>query len=225
MAYAGDGTSGSPVFAVALALRQYLETLWSSPLGDVELEGIDLDIDVAAEARMYRLEALFYDRGPVAPGETLQVRCLLRQHGGGTLLRTLEIEIPKGLTEAGPLLLTAGSPARVENTVGRPLSRRLQSSVDVESVVRTLSDVRSAHRLTAALYRPAPTVVHRGASYSELPPTAERLLSLASPSIASRRPRASPVATAELELDGPLTGGVTIRLSLNPDLDPQEETR
>jgi len=223
MAYAGDGTSGSPVFAVAVALRQYLETLWNSPLGDVEIEGIDLDIDVAAEARMYRLEALFYDRGPVAPGEMLEVRCLLRQHGGGTLLRTLQIEIPEGLTEAGPLLLTAGSPDRVESAVGRPLSRRLQSSVDVESVVRTLSDVRSAHRLTAALYRPALTIVHRGASYSELPSTAERLLSLASPSLASRRPRASQLATAEIELDGPLSSGVTIRLSLNPDLDPQEE--
>jgi hypothetical protein len=66
------------------------------------------------------------------------------------------------------------------------------------------------------LHRPARGVVSRGADYSGLPPTAERLLGLDAPGRTTPRARPLTLAQAEVELDGPVEGGASVELELAP---------
>ena len=104
----------------------------------------------------------------------------------------------------------------------RPIEERVKSAADLEGMVRALGQRRGAQRLTAVLFRRSGSVVSRGAEYGPLPPTAERLLASRSSAGASQRSPVSLLAREEIELDGPLEGGLAVRLRLDPGLGPEE---
>lgn len=93
-------------------------------------------------------------------------------------------------------------------------------------MIVALGEMRSSHRLVAVLFRSRPGVVSRGAAYDRLPPTAVRLLAAGDTSPRNdRRLRISPLAVAELELDGPVEGGRTESLRIDAGLEKKETDR
>ena len=64
------------------------------------------------------------------------------------MTEALTLTIPEDLERGTTLELTVGSPLHVDKVLGHPLARRLHTAEDVDSVIRVLSDLRSAHRLT-----------------------------------------------------------------------------
>jgi len=216
LSFAGDGPADHalPLASRVLAL---LNTLWTSPLGEVEVERIDVEVEVSDEPASYQLESLVYDRGEVRPGQTLDIGCVLRRRRGETLTRTLSIRIPEPLVGRDDLMLAIGPPEQIEVALGRPALRRLQTATELEGVVRALTGQRGSQRLSAVIYQRTPGVVSRGESYESLPPSAERLLGSLANLGDRHRMRVAPLATAELELDGPLSGGLQVRLRLAPD--------
>jgi hypothetical protein len=226
MAFAG--TPGSdPSLLVAATVFSTLRGLWNSPLEEVVVEALELELDVRAGATSYRVENVHYDRGRLEPGETLRVRCILREHRGETVVRELSLRLPENLPPRGRLTLAVGSPAAVDLALGNPLARRLQTARDLAAVLDALADERSAHRLTAVVYERGGAVVARGVAWAELPPTAEHLLSRDRPpaSNGSIRPLVSPLARSEVELDGPVEGGRQLRLGIERGVAAEEEAR
>jgi hypothetical protein len=192
----------------------------------VVVEGLDVAIDVKTEPVSYRVESVHYDRGRLRPGETLQVRCVLREHRGETVTRELSLPLPEQLPRRGTLTLAVSSPAGINQALGNPLARRLRTARNMRAVIDALVDQRSAHRLTAVVYERGGAVVSRGVAFSELPPTAEKLLSLAAPTAQrNARPLVSPLGRAEVELDGPVEGGVQVRLKIERGFGTEEEER
>jgi hypothetical protein len=223
MAFAG--TRGvNPGLAVAGTLYALLQGLWSNPIGEVVVEGIDLTMEIRTEPVSYRVESLQYDRGRLQPGQTLDVRCVLREHRGDTLTRELSLRLPEHLPPAGQLVLAVGSPPGLNQALGNPLARRLASATDMRAVIEALAGQRSAHRLTAVVYAQGGAVVSRGTAYTELPPTVERLLSLETQAGRDprQRPLVSPLAQAEVEMDGPIEGGKQIRLKIERGFTTEE---
>jgi hypothetical protein len=214
MAFSG-AQGADPGLAVAGALYSTLEGLWVNPLEEVTVVGMSLALDVRIDPVSYRVESVHYDRGRLRPGETLKVRCVLREHRGETVTRDLSVPLPETLPARGGLTLAVSSPAGIDQVLGNPRARRLSTARDLRTVIGALADQRSAHRLTAVVYEPGRAVVSRGVAYSELPPTAERLLSAGNRRATGRaRPLVSPLARAEVELDGPVEGGKQIRLRI-----------
>jgi len=221
-AFAHEGAP-DPTLAVAGAVQQLLGVLWTNELSTVDVRSMAFDVEVDPEVLRYRVEDLHYARGPLRPGETLAVTCVLRRFRGETETRELRLMIPDGLTADTQLTLVVGPPAQVERTLGQPLAGRLRSATDLASVVRTLNDIESSHRLTAALVRGATGVVSRGEVYESLPPTAERLLGANGSKRPAARTRVARLDTDVVELDGPVEGGVAIRLKLDGDLPLEAE--
>ena len=208
--------AGDPSLAVAGQLFGTMLRLWDNPFQQVEIEGIELSVDVQRQPISYRVENIHYDRGPLHPGQTLTVQCVLREHRGETVTRELSFALPEQLPRSGTLTLAVSNPAGIEQALGRPLSRRLGSVGDLRSLVRALSDLRSNHRLTGVIFEPGGAVVARGMAYTELPPTAAKLLSLrATPRDRKAGPLVSPLSRAEIELAGPVHGGGQIRLRID----------
>jgi hypothetical protein len=220
-----SGSQGiDPGLAVAATLFSILRGLWDNPFDEVVVEGLDVALDVRAEPVSYRVESLHYDRGKLLPGELLTVRCLLREHRGRTVTRELSLQLPEQLPSRGKLTLAVGSPGAIDLALGNLLARRLRTARDLRAVIDALADQRSAHRLTAVVYERGGAVVSRGMAYSELPPTAERLLSLGTRTAQrAARPLVSPVARAEVALDGPVEGGRQIRLMIDRGFGARED--
>lgn len=222
IAQAGGGTV-DPALAVAAELQTTLSALWSNRFATPRLEAIELDVEVQPEVRRYRVEGLRYDRGPLRPGQIFELQCVLGRYRGETVTKTLRVRLPRSFAGMDTLLLAVGPPAEIERALGRPITERVNSAADLDALVRALGERRGAQRLTAALYRSAGTVVSRGAEYGALPPTAERLLASRSSGGASKRTPVALLWREEVELDGPVEGGLAVRLRIDPNLGPDEE--
>jgi hypothetical protein len=222
MAFSGV-EAGDPGLAVANQLFRTMSGLWTNPFQAVEVERIELSVDVQRQAIGYRVENVHYDRGPLRPGQELTVQCVLREHRGDTVIRQLTFELPEKLPRSGTLTLAVSNPSGIEQLLGNPLARRLRSAGDLGALVRALSERQSDHRLSGVIYQPGGTVVARGLAFTELPPTAAKLLSLKATSRdRNRGPLVSPLSRAEVEMDGPVQGGGTIRLRLDRGFGTEE---
>ena len=73
------------------------------------------------------------------------------------------------------------------------------------------------------LARRAESVVSRGAEYDQLPPTAARLLTTRSAAGGGKKSTVSLLSRDEVLLDGPVGGGLAIRLEVDPGLGADEE--
>jgi hypothetical protein len=222
MAFAGDGAA-NPSIAVAQTLMQLLAQLWTNPFSSPEVQGIELEVEVQPEAHLYKVESLRYDRGPLRPGQTLEVQCTLEKYRGEQVTESFELQIPRGLPRGTMLTLAVGPPEKVDQALGRPIVERLRSARDLPSAIRALSALKSSHRLTAVLFREAGGVVSRGAAYEQLPPTAAHLLATRSATDATARTKYSSMARFEIEMNGPVEGGLAVRLLVDSNLEAEEE--
>jgi hypothetical protein len=213
MAFAGDANFNASL-GVAGELLQTLGNLWRNPFSEVEIEALDLAVEVRPEEVRYKLEELQYDRRPLRPGEQLQVRCVLSKYRGERITRVLTLSVPSDVHASREVGLVVGNPEQVDRALGQPLQQRLRSVTDLASLVRVLGDQGSAHRLRAVMHEPGHAVVSRGVTYDELPPTAERLLTVPPGVVTPGRPRryVSELGASELMLDGPLEGVLHVRL-------------
>ena len=114
MSFAGD----APALSVANNMNAILTGLSRNPFAELEIEGIDVDVEVRPEVIRYRLEGLRYDRGGVRPGEKLEIGCLLRRYRGETEVRTLVVDVPEALVEGAELHLLVGPPSQVDRAWG-----------------------------------------------------------------------------------------------------------
>jgi hypothetical protein len=222
MAFAGEGAPPAGL-AIAVALQTRLVELWSNPFTFPEVEGLELVVEVTPEVHRYRLDAMHYDRGPLQAGQTLEVQCLLRKYRGDTRTETLRLQVPPGLADGTALTLAVGSPAQIDRALGRQINARMQSARDLGSTLKALGEIRSAHRLTAVLFSKGGAVVSRGAAFEQLPPTAEHLLATRSAAGGRSRKAVSSLARTEVELDGPVEGGLAVKLLVDSDLEAEKK--
>jgi hypothetical protein len=217
MAYSGAGGI-NPGLALATHLAALLRSVWDNPLGEVDVESIEIEVAVTPEILSYRVEGLVYDRGPVRPGERLELRCVLAQYQSATTTKQLTVTVPADLTHSENLILAVGPPALVDRSLEDPFAKRVRSAKDLASVVRTLGELRSPNRLVAVLYQRAEGVVSRGKALADLPPTVAHLLSVGGASAHANRTRVAVLSRSEIELDGPVFGGIVAHLKLDAAL-------
>lgn len=206
---------GDPALQLASTIFATLQSLYSNPLEEPTVLAIEASVDFQNELKSYRVEELLYDRMLLEAGRPLTVTAVIRGHRGARSHHQFELDLPQPLPRDGSLILAVGSPSGVDGVLGGLLLRRLESATDLDAVVGALADQRSAHRLTAVIYATGSAAVAGGTAFQGLPPTAEKLLStLALPTVADANRRAPGTAfdRAEIELDGPVLGGMQVRL-------------
>jgi len=211
MAVAGSAGS-DPTAALAGELMAILGAVWNNPFVTPDVAGIELAVEARREITSYQLVDIYYDRNAVRPGETISVRCVLKPYRGEPIERSLSLALPERLPDAAGLVLVVGSPRAIDIATGNVLSQRYRSAADPEAFMRVLSEVYAPHRLIAMVVEKGGAVVSGGGAFVQLPPTAERLLATQGVGSRRRATAVSPLATAEIELDGPITGTRQVRL-------------
>ena len=203
-----SGPGAHPYAATSARVRQLLGAVLGNPFAEVDIDAIELTIEITRARREYRLESIHYDRGPVRPGEMLELTCVLASFRGETVTRSMHIRVPPGLRPGSRLSLVVGDPGAVSRVLGNPLGRRLRSAVDLASYIRILGETPTTDRVMAVLYRQSAGAVSRGMTLTALPPTAANLLGSQSEEFGSGFLTLAPIASAGLTLDGPVTGSV-----------------
>jgi hypothetical protein len=211
---ASGSNAVDPSSQIASQLQQTLGTLWNNPFEKAQVESIDVNISVEPSQRSYFLETLHYDREAVQPGATVEVQCVLKPWRGDAIKRTLQLTVPHGVSSGTGLRIAVGTPDQIQRALGNPLAARLQSSNDLGDVISVLGQLQATHRLVAILYQNSPTVTRDGVTYSDLPPTAAHLLSRGARVGGVSRSRVSLLGRAEIEMDGPIKGGLSMRVQI-----------
>jgi hypothetical protein len=201
-----SGPRPHPFVVAATQLQQLLASLYGNPFSEPGLERVELEVDVRRARVEYRLESVHYDRGPIHPGQTLRLECMLESYRGDTLSRVLAIRVPEDVRPGTRLSLAVGDAASVDRFLGNPLPRRLHSAVDLDSYVRVLADAPPAGRLQAVLFRSTTGAVRDGEALTGLPPTAAHLLGASGGAPGAGLLSAWPLASVSVEMDGPVGG-------------------
>jgi hypothetical protein len=210
-----SGPRPHPYTAIAARLQQLLATLYGNPFSEPEVEQVELEVDVRRARVEYRLRSVHYDRGPVHPGQTIELTCVLATFRGDTQSRTLEIRVPDEVRPGTRLSLAVGDTTAVARFLGNPHARRLRSADDLESYVRVLADTPPGDRLEAVLFRSAAGAISQGEALTGLPPTAAHLLGSDAGGTGAGYLSTWPLASTSLEMDGPVGG--SFRESLEVD--------
>jgi hypothetical protein len=156
------------------AIPQYLALVagyvMSNEFADAEIESVKINLrhdDDLRIAKLMEASLVMPDKGRVAPGDTVQVRTVLKPFRGEAFVETFDLRIPDE-QPAGAAYLLVGSGSvmnAIDFSLVPPDPRTLQQ---VLSVVQRL---RPATDLTVALYSTGEGAVTSGVYLPNLPPS------------------------------------------------------
>ena len=143
---------------VALAVEGAFSRIYSNPYERPDIEGIDLHVTTLQERRSARIENAWVGKSEVRPGETLDVKVLLRPYRGAPIVREIPVRIPEEVTRGKLQLMVSDA-----NWVNRNLEIVTASSdgqlPGLEELIRLVNRTRQNDRLYATLLQPTPTLL------------------------------------------------------------------
>ena len=156
------------------AIPQYLALvsgyLMSNEFKDAEIESVKIHLrhdDDLRIAKLMEASLVKPDKGRVSPGDTVQVRAVLKPYRGESFVETFDVRIPdEQPMGASYLLVGSGSVMNaIDFSLVPPDPRTL------EQVIRVLGRLRPATDLTVGLYSTGEGAVTSGVYLPNLPPS------------------------------------------------------
>ena len=156
------------------AIPQYLALvsgyLMSNEFKDAEIESVKIHLrhdDDLRIAKLMEASLVKPEKGRVSPGDTVQVRAVLKPYRGESFVETFDVRIPdEQPAGASYLLVGSGSVMNaIDFSLVPPDPRTL------EQVIRVLGRLRPATDLTVGLYSTGEGAVTSGVYLPNLPPS------------------------------------------------------
>jgi hypothetical protein len=143
---------------VALAVEGAFSRIYSNPYESPDIQGINLHVTTMAERRWARIENAWVGKSEVHPGETLDIKVLLRPYRGAPVVRQIPVRIPEEVTRGKLQLVVSDA-----NWVNRNLEMVTATSdgqlPGLEELIRLVNRTRQNDRLYATLLQPTPTLL------------------------------------------------------------------
>jgi hypothetical protein len=163
--FTGDSaSSGAAAYVVApinFVLRNAFE--------DVELEGLNLEIDASEQPRSATLERVWVDGTRVKPGTRVDLKVLLRTYRGEGITRTVPVDIPPNAR--GSVSIMVADATRLSQFEARELHIQPLQSRGLPQMMRVLNSARKNNRLYVRLVNRDGGAVVKGESLAALPPS------------------------------------------------------
>jgi hypothetical protein len=163
--FSGDqpsvGAAASVVAPINFLLRNAFE--------DVEIEALNLDIEASEQTRSATLERVWLDGVRVRPGETVDIKVLLRTYRGEEVTRTTAIRIPANARGNVTLLVADGT--RLAQYEARELQVQPTQARGVAQMLNVLNSSRKNNRLYVRLLSRENGALVRGEPLPSLPPS------------------------------------------------------
>jgi SpoIVB peptidase S55 len=143
---------------VALAVEGAFSRIYSNPYESPDIQGIHLHVTTMAERRWARIENAWVGKSEVHPGETLDVKVLLRPYRGAPVLREIPVRIPEEVTR-GKLQLVVSDADWVNRNLEIVTATSDGQLPGLEELIRLVNRTRQNDRLYATLLQPTPTLL------------------------------------------------------------------
>ena len=206
-------TGDTPSIGAATYVVGPINFLLRNAFEDVDIEGLDLEIDASEQAKTATLERVWIDGNRPKPGSTVTLKALMRTYRGEEITRSVPVEIPANATGSVSIMVADG------NRLGQMEARELQlqplQTRDLAQMIRVLNQARKNNRLYVRLVTPDAGAVVKGESLSSLPPSVLAVMESDRNGGSFRPLRAALLGEWEITTDHAVSGSRTLTLSLD----------
>ncbi len=162
-------------FYLATEVQSAFSRIYSNPYELPQIERIDLRVETLAERRSAEIDGAWIERTMVHPGETLDVKVLLRPYRGDPFIQSVPITIP-AQTARGNLELVISDAEFLNRNVQSLASTSQGQLTSLEQLIQLLNRERHNDRLYATLLQPTPTVFVEDKEMPNVPASAISVL-------------------------------------------------
>jgi SpoIVB peptidase S55 len=134
--------------------------IFTNPYEQPKIDHISLKIESIPERRFTAIEGAWTDATEVVPGQTVQVKVLLRAYRGSAELRTIPITIPSQVDRGVNLRILVSDSLGADRTL-RPISPQASAGQagGLEQYIRILNRERRNNRLYVTILQPTTTLL------------------------------------------------------------------
>jgi hypothetical protein len=169
-----DQTTPAP-FYLATQVQADFGRIFANPYESPQIGRIDLHVKALPERRWATIDSAWLDRSVVSPGDTVNVRVLLRPYRGAAFVQDIPVTIPPQ-TVTGNLELVI-SDAEFLNRNVQSLAAGTQGQLPgLEEMIQLINRERHNDRLYATLLQPTPTVLVEDKEMPNIPASAINVL-------------------------------------------------
>jgi hypothetical protein len=162
-------------FYLATQVQAAFSRIYSNPYELPQIERIDLRVKNLPERRSAEIEGAWIERTLVHPGETLNVKVLLRPYRGEPFIQSVPVTIP-AQTARGTLQLVISDAEFLNRNVQSLASTSQGQLTSLEQLIQLLNRERHNDRLYATLLQPTPTVFVEDKEMPNVPASAISVL-------------------------------------------------
>jgi hypothetical protein len=206
-------TGDTPSIGAAAYVVGPINFLLRNAFEDVDIEGLDLEIDASEQAKSATLERVWIDGNRPKPGTTVTLKALMRTYRGEEITRSVPVEIPANARGSVSIMVADGS--RVSQLEARELQLQPLQTRDLPQMIRVLNQARKNNRLYVRLVTPDAGAVVKGESLSSLPPSVLAVMESDRNGGSFKPLGAALLGQWEITTDYAVSGSRTLTLSLD----------
>lgn len=162
-------------FYLATEVQAAFSRIYSNPYELPQIERIELRVNNLPERRSADIEGAWIERTLVHPGETLNVKVLLRPYRGEPFIQSIPVTIP-AQTARGTLQLVISDAEFLNRNVQSLASTSQGQLTSLEQLIQLLNRERHNDCLYATLLQPTPTVFVEDKEMPNVPASAISVL-------------------------------------------------
>ena len=147
--------------AIAIGnVQAMFSRIFTNPYEQPRIEHIQLNLASIPERRFTAIEGAWTDATEVVPGQTVQVKVLLRAYRGAAELRTIPITIPAQVDRGVNLRILVSDSLGADRTL-RPISPQASAGQagGLEQYIRILNRERRNNRIYVTILQPTTTLL------------------------------------------------------------------
>lgn len=162
-------TGDQPSVGAAAYIVAPINLLMRNAFEDVQLEGLNLEIDASEQPKSATLERVWIDGDRPRAGTTVNLKVLLRSYRGEEITRSVPVQIPPQAQDSVTIMVADGS--RLAQWEARELKILPLQTRGLPQMLRVLNSARKNNRLYVRLVSRDGGAVVKGESLASLPPS------------------------------------------------------
>jgi hypothetical protein len=208
-------TGDQPSAAASAYVVAPLNFLLRNQFEDVELEGLNLEIDASEQPRSATLERVWVDGVRPKAGSTVNLKVLLRSFRGEDVTRTVPVQIPPNAHGSVSIMVTDG--AHLAQWEARELQVQPLQTRGLPQMISVLNNARKNNRLYVRLVTSDGGAVVKGEPLAALPPSVLAVMEADRDGGSFRPLQSALVGEWEIASEYAVSGSRTLTLPLSED--------
>jgi hypothetical protein len=159
-------TGGQATQIAASSVAIPVNTLFRSRFDDLELTGIEINLNSTDGSKIATLERMTVDRTEARAGDTVQIQAFARTNSGKIFVQNIPVKIPDD-TPAGTYSITVGDGSAIQQNAS------IQQFVprDLSELIKTINKLKLSDRLYTQVFRTTNGAIIGANEMPNLPPS------------------------------------------------------